>query len=160
MSRGAVSGEHATQKAKVRPAPAFSMLNFPKERKPRPKALTKREKEDIAVGKLERSARRTSAEYLDLFRHVVPPERMAKIIETAAQDAESGDDKARTFLARYCIGDPERLHQATPEEEVRDAAAVIHDMRAFSLEERNEMLRRIAEERKRLTEKDPSKQSE
>lgn len=53
-----------------------------------------------------RPPRATEEAYKEAFTTSVTPDRWAKVIAKALEQAEAGDDKARKFLADYLIGPP------------------------------------------------------
>jgi hypothetical protein len=57
-----------------------------------------------------RPRRATELDYLIAVTEVVPPERLRRIAERAAADAEKGDAQARRWLSEYLLGrQPESL---------------------------------------------------
>ena len=53
-----------------------------------------------------RPARQTERDYLRATAAAVPLDTWAKIVAKAAEDAEAGDDKARSWLSRYLLPAP------------------------------------------------------
>ncbi len=53
-----------------------------------------------------RPKRQTEAAYLETMLAAVPLDVWSKIVESAVQAALSGDDKARSWLSKYLVGEP------------------------------------------------------
>lgn len=70
-----------------------------------------------------RLPRQTETEYLNVTMRVCTPEKWAKVIALAMDDALSTDEtahvraRAREWLAKYVIGEPSQLHQMLYKEE-------------------------------------------
>jgi hypothetical protein len=54
-----------------------------------------------------RPKRTTEREYLIALTEACPPEAWQQIISRCVEDAKNGDAKAREWLARYLLGNPE-----------------------------------------------------
>jgi len=53
-----------------------------------------------------RPKRQTEAAYLETMLAAVPLDVWQKIVESAVQAALSGDDRARSWLGKYLVGEP------------------------------------------------------
>lgn len=62
-----------------------------------------------------RPRRQTEAGYLSVLMESVDLEQWRRICEKARDDALAGDEKARSWLARYLVGDPSAKAPATTE---------------------------------------------
>ncbi|MBK5970903.1 hypothetical protein Thiosp_03865 [Thiorhodovibrio litoralis] len=62
-----------------------------------------------------RPKRQTEAGYLSTMMSVVDLDQWRRICEKARDDALAGDEKARSWLARYLVGDPSAKAPATTE---------------------------------------------